>query len=115
MTENAQAPGRRRRIRKAILVTVGVLIGIPALLAIGLTVWDGGANLDPQRELLPGVAINLQTAETERGPIEYDLHGTDGPVVLSVHAGLGGADQGRLFASWLQDDGYRILSPSRPG
>ncbi|MEO3818080.1 alpha/beta hydrolase [Plantactinospora sp. B24E8] len=115
MTEQTPAPRRRRRIRKAILVTAGVLIGIPALLATGLTVWDGGANLDPQRELLPGVAINLRTAETERGPIEYDLHGTDGPVVLSVHAGLGGADQGRLFASWLQDDGYRILSPSRPG
>lgn len=88
---------------------------MPALLAIGLTVWDGGANLDAQREVLSGVAIDLRIAETDRGPIEYDLHGAEGPVVLSVHAGLGGADQGRLFASWLQDDGYRILSPSRPG
>jgi len=85
------------------------------LLAVSLTIWDGGANLDPRRELLPGVAIDLRTAHTARGPIEYDLHGAGGPVILSVHAGLGGADQGRLFASWLQDDGYRILSPSRPG
>ena len=114
MTEHAQAPRRRHRILKAILATLGVLVGIPALVAIGLTVWDGGADLDPQRELLPGVAIDLRTADTDRGPIEYDLYGAEGPVVLSVHAGLGGADQGRLFASWLHDE-FRILSPSRPG
>ena len=34
---------------------------------------------------------------------------------LSVHGGLGGADQGRLIADWLAGEGYRILSPSRPG
>lgn len=116
MTEPAApVPRRWRRIRRKVLVTVGVLVGVPALLVIGLAVWDGGANLNPQRELIPGVTIDLQTATTDRGPVEYDLHGTDGPVVLSLHAGLGGADQGRLFASWLQDDGFRILSPSRPG
>jgi pimeloyl-ACP methyl ester carboxylesterase len=32
-----------------------------------------------------------------------------------VHGGLGGADQGRLNADWLAGQGYRILSPSRPG
>lgn len=111
----AHPPRRRHPTRKAVLLALGVLIGIPALLAIGLTVWDGGADLDAQRELLPGVAVDLRTVQTERGPVEYDLYGTEGPVVLSVHAGLGGADQGRLFASWLQDDGFRILSPSRPG
>ncbi|MBQ1025507.1 alpha/beta fold hydrolase [Micromonospora sp. C95] len=84
------------------------------LAAVGLTLWDGGVDLDPQRELLPGVAINLRTADTDLGPVEYDLSGDDGPVVLSVHAGLGGADQGRLFANWLHDE-FRILSPSRPG
>jgi pimeloyl-ACP methyl ester carboxylesterase len=35
--------------------------------------------------------------------------------VLAVHAGLGGADQGRLINDWLAQKGYRILSPSRPG
>ncbi len=102
-------------MRKKVLVTIGLLLGIPVLLLTGLVLWDGGADLEPQRELMPGVTIDLKTAETDRGRIEYDLHGTEGPVVLSVHAGLGGADQGRLFASWLQDDGFRILSPSRPG
>ncbi|MCW3814736.1 alpha/beta hydrolase [Micromonospora sp. DR5-3] len=115
MAEDVPAPHWRRRFRKAVFVALAALIGIPALSAIGLAVWDGGANLDPRRTLVPGVAIDLRTVETTRGPIEYDLYGTTGPVVLSVHAGLGGADQGRLFASWLQDDGFRILSPSRPG
>jgi hypothetical protein len=27
---------------------------------------------------MPGVAIDLRTAETDRGPIEYDLYGDDG-------------------------------------
>lgn len=115
MTAPAPAPRRWRRIRRKVLVTVGVLVGIPTLLLAGLVIWDGGANLDPRRELMPGVAIDLRTVATDRGPVEYDLYGAEGPVVLSVHAGLGGADQARLFASWLQDDGFRILSPSRPG
>ncbi|WP_306205771.1 alpha/beta fold hydrolase [Actinoplanes sp. RD1] len=92
---------------------LAVLLGIVVVLVGGLAVWDGSPDLDPRRELLPGIALDLRTAETVRGPIEYDLSGTGGPVVLSVHAGLGGADQGRLFASRLT--GFRILSPSRPG
>lgn len=115
MTARVTTPRRRHRRRRAVLVTLGVLVGVPLLLVTGLVVWDGGANLDPHRELLPGVTLDLRTAQTARGPVEYDLYGSGGPVVLSVHAGLGGADQGRLFASWLQNDGYRILSPSRPG
>jgi pimeloyl-ACP methyl ester carboxylesterase len=110
------APKRlRRRIRRGVTAVLGVLVGTTVLLTIGLALWDGGADEDPRRQLLPGVSIDLKTAETVRGPVEYDLHGNSGPVILSVHAGLGGADQGRLFASWLQNDDVRILSPSRPG
>lgn len=107
--------GRAPRTRKAVLIAVAVLLGIPVVLAAGLAAWNGEADLDPHRALLPGVALDLRTAHTARGPVEYDLHGAAGPVILSVHGGLGGADQGRLFADWLQGDGYRILSPSRPG
>jgi pimeloyl-ACP methyl ester carboxylesterase len=59
--------------------------------------------------------VTTQTIKTAKGAIEYALSDGDGPVVLSVHAGLGGADQGRLLADWLAQAGYRILSPSRPG
>ncbi|WP_203942359.1 alpha/beta fold hydrolase [Planotetraspora thailandica] len=94
---------------------LAVLIGVPAAGVAALLLWDGGIDTDPHRELLHDVRIDLRTAMTRHGPIEYDLYGTHGPVLLSVHAGLGGADQGRLFAGWLQKDGFRILSPSRPG
>ncbi|MGP4104324.1 alpha/beta fold hydrolase [Nonomuraea sp. KM90] len=97
-------------------MTLAVLVGLPLLGVGGLLVWDGGIDGDPRREVLPGVRIDLRTAMTRHGPVEYDLHGAEGrPVVLSVHAGLGGADQGRLFAAWLERDGFRVLSPSRPG
>jgi pimeloyl-ACP methyl ester carboxylesterase len=110
--ENAVKKRSWRRIGKVVAAVVG---GTALLLATGLILWDGGVNDDPRRQLLRGVAIDLKVVETARGPVEYDLYGAEGPVVLSVHGGLGGADQGRLFASWLQSEGFRILSPSRPG
>ena len=67
------------------------------------------------REVLPGITIHPQIAETAAGPIEYDLTEGTGPVVLSVHGGLGGYDQGRIMAAWIDPAAYRILSPSRPG
>lgn len=106
---------RRRRIFKITAVTLAVLVGIPVAVLAGLLLWDGGIDDDPRREILDGVRIDLRTAATRLGPVEYDLYGTKGPVVLSVHAGLGGADQGRLFADWLSGESFRILSPSRPG
>jgi pimeloyl-ACP methyl ester carboxylesterase len=121
MNDDAPAPERsaakrlRCRVRRVVTAVLGGLVGVTVLLATGLTLWDGGVDENARRQLLPGVTIDLRTIETARGPIEYDLYGTSGPVVLSVHAGLGGADQGRLFASWLQNDNFRILSPSRPG
>lgn len=104
-----------RRVRRTVAVALAVLVGLPVLAVTALLVWDGGIDTDPRRELLPGVRLDLRTAQTRLGPVGYDLAGTGGPVVLSVHAGLGGADQGRLFADWLGGAGFRILSPSRPG
>jgi pimeloyl-ACP methyl ester carboxylesterase len=68
-----------------------------------------------QRQIVPGVYIDPRISETAAGKVQFDLTQGDGPVVLSVHGGLGGADQGRLIADWLADEDYRILSPSRPG
>jgi pimeloyl-ACP methyl ester carboxylesterase len=108
-------PVRRRPVRRILAVVLALLVGLPALAVAALLVWDGGVDTGRQRELLPGVRLDLRTAQTPLGPVEYDLTGAEGPVVLSVHAGLGGADQGRLFADWLGGSGFRILSPSRPG
>lgn len=67
------------------------------------------------QEVLPGVVIHPQIAETAMGPIEYDVTEGDGPVVLSIHGGIGGCDQARVLAGWVDAERYRILSPSRPG
>jgi pimeloyl-ACP methyl ester carboxylesterase len=67
------------------------------------------------RQVIPGVYVEPRIADTAKGKVEFDLTEGDGPVVLSVHGGLGGADQGRLNADWLAGQGYRLLSPSRPG
>ena len=68
-----------------------------------------------KQQVLPGVYIESRTIQTARGKVEYDLSDGTGPVVLAVHAGLGGSDQGRLINDWLAQKGYQILSPSRPG
>jgi len=68
-----------------------------------------------KKQVLPGVCVDPKVVATIKGNIEYDLTEGTGPVVLAVHAGLGGYDQGRLINDWLAQKGYRILSPSRPG
>ena len=66
-------------------------------------------------EVLPGIALDSQVIETERGPVEYDLTPGDGPVILVVHGGLGGVDQARCMAAWVDTARFRVLSVSRPG
>ena len=72
-------------------------------------------SITPSSEVFPGVWIHPQIAPTPAGPIEFDLTDGNGPVVLSLHGGLGGCDQGRVMAEWIDVHQYRILSPSRPG
>jgi pimeloyl-ACP methyl ester carboxylesterase len=115
MKINNKLLAMRLPIKKIVIVSAIIILGAITIFTLFLITWDGGIAVGKHRVILPGVQLNLQTVTTARGPVEYDMYGTKGPVVLSIHAGLGGADQGRLFASWLQGDGYRILSPSRPG
>jgi len=74
----------------------------------------GGERL----ELTVAAGFDLQAALQALRPHssgEMHMSGTRGPVILSIHGGLGGADQARLIANWLNTSTYRILSPSRPG
>jgi len=71
--------------------------------------------VSPKQELMPGVSIEPKIVQTARGPIEVDDTGGDLPVVLVSHGGVGGVDQARCLASWVDPAQYRILSPSRPG
>lgn len=52
--------------------------------------------------------------ETMLGPIQIVEMGK-GPVVLALHGGFGGWDQGKLVASTLAENGFRVIIPSRPG
>jgi pimeloyl-ACP methyl ester carboxylesterase len=65
------------------------------------------------------IKLNMDSKlmETDKGKVEY-VHTGNGPVVLSLHGGLGGWDQGIVIADdWLElsKNGFSILSPSRPG
>ena len=55
-----------------------------------------------------------KTIETSIGSIEYADRG-EGPVLLSAHGSPGGYDQGLAMAEVFRKNGYRIISPSRPG
>jgi len=52
--------------------------------------------------------------KTSVGPVEYADRG-EGPVLLSVHGGPGGYDQGLGIGEVFRKSGFRILAPSRPG
>lgn len=71
--------------------------------------------MNSRKEVLPGMYVEPCTVLTEKGTIEFDMSGTKGPVILSIHGGFGGADQARLMTNWLDSSAYQILSPSRPG
>lgn len=73
------------------------------------------SNVTPSREVSPGISIHPQIAHTSKGQIEFDLTEGEGPVILAVHGGIGGCDQARIMAEWIDPAKYRILSPSRPG
>ncbi len=55
-----------------------------------------------------------KTIETALGLIEYGDRG-QGPVVLSVHGGPGGYDQGLGLSEVFRKAGYRVIAPSRAG
>ncbi len=69
----------------------------------------------PSQEVFPGITIHPQIVHTAKGPVEFDCTEGHGPVVLAIHGGLGGCDQARVMAEWIDPTRYHVLSPSRPG
>ena len=60
-------------------------------------------------ERLNSLESNSLIAQTAAGPIEYQLVGDSGPVVLFLHGTPGGYDQTTSVPE------FRVLTPSRPG
>lgn len=53
--------------------------------------------------------------ETPKGRVEYAVSGAAGPVILFVHGQPGGYDQGAVLADAAVGQGFRLITPSRPG
>ncbi|MHA1963250.1 MAG: alpha/beta fold hydrolase [Candidatus Thorarchaeota archaeon] len=67
-----------------------------------------------KRNLLRALNENSEVATTSRGEIEYVLKG-NGPVILFLHGSPGGYDQGAIDTAMWVDEGFSLLSISRPG
>ena len=67
-----------------------------------------------KRSLSSILERNSKIAVTSAGEIEYALKGS-GPVLLFLHGGPGGYDQGLLVHEMWNERGFSVLSISRPG
>ena len=88
-------------MKKISYISVIILVGI---IVITYFVYKSFRN-----ERLSELETGSQVAETPRGPLEYQIFGKTGPVILFIHGTSGGYDSGFPWP------GYRVLSVSRPG
>ena len=65
-------------------------------------------------DLLRKIEAGGKIAETPRGPVEYSFIGS-GPTILISHGGPGGYDQGEFLMKFFVQQGFSVLSVSRPG
>lgn len=87
-----------------------VAIVIALLAGLGWLYWFTQWRSDKLRALEEGSEIT----DTARGEVEFAMKG-EGPCVLILHGTPGGYDQGLLFTYGLEDKGFQIIAPSRPG
>jgi pimeloyl-ACP methyl ester carboxylesterase len=67
-----------------------------------------------QKERIEELNSRSQVIETSLGPIECTLEGS-GPCVLAIHGGFGGFNQGLIITKNIISQGFKVISPSRPG
>ncbi|UCE09864.1 MAG: alpha/beta hydrolase [Candidatus Thorarchaeota archaeon] len=90
-----------------ILLAIGVFF-------VGLLVWAAVAFKGWKKNLLTELKQHSLVQSTALGLMEYALVG-DGPVLLVIHGAPGGYDQGLLAMNKWTDEGFSVLSISRPG
>lgn len=94
-----------------IAIRVVFLLFVAALLvAGGVLAWFSSWRADRLSHLHGASTV----ADTWAGKVEFVQSG-DGPAVLIFHAAPGGFDQAMLFGSALEEAGFQVIAPSRPG
>lgn len=91
-----------------------MLLEISLVFALLLFVWVAVTFRRWKRTLLNSLKMGSRIAETSLGAFEYALHG-EGPVLLMLHGGPGGYDQGLLDMEMWVEEGFSVLSVSRSG
>ena len=91
-----------------------MLLEISLVFAVLLIVWIFITYKRWKRSLLSALYGNSEIANTAHGEIEYILKGS-GPVILFLHGSPGGYDQGAIDMEMWVDEGFSLLSISRPG
>ena len=91
---------------------IAILFSVVLLVVVGL-VWNSFRSFCvDQAERL---SSESRLVETRSGPIEYQLAGDSGPILLGIHGTPGGYDQLAGIIPRALDAGYRLLLVSRPG
>jgi len=91
-----------------------MLLELAILFTVLLFVWIIITFRRWKRILLSNLLRNSEVVTTSAGEIEYVLKG-NGPVILMLHGGPGGYDQGLLEQDLWINEGFSYLSISRPG
>ena len=91
-----------------------MLLELSLLFIVLITAWVIITFRRWKRILLTSPHSNSEIATTSLGEMEYVLKGS-GPVILMLHGSPGGYDQGLLYKELLINEGFSLLSISRPG
>lgn len=87
------------------LLLVLALFATGAILA-GFESWRAGRTAE--------IYSGSEVAKTPAGDVEFSRRG-EGPPVLILHDAAGGYDQGLVLAGFLEQEGFEVVSMSRPG
>jgi pimeloyl-ACP methyl ester carboxylesterase len=96
-------------VKKRILLYAGA-----AALGAGVSAWAVSKYLREKREAAEYLGEGSVLIHTARGPVEAAVQGK-GPAVLVLHGAGGGYDQGLIATDPLADEGFEVISISRPG
>jgi len=96
---------RRLLPRFLFLAVVFALFGIGGFLA-WFQSWRAGQMLD--------LAARSEVVDLPAGEMEFALRGSGKPLLV-FHSAPGGYDQALALGGFLEEEGFQILAPSRPG